>query len=173
MEQENKDWVEIFSKDELVEDIQHEFATDAKNNIGCGGFLLLLLVYNLVNGFITGDWLSQLWSIPVLFLPLFVFEIWWKKRMSKCEDAHQLVDMYAKYNKTNKILGYIAELALVLYISYDIYSGFGEFGMTRTIVFAAIGIIIIGVLVWSLFRKRDKQPVEKELDRLRDMISKE
>ena len=93
--------------------------------------------------------------------------------MSKCEDAHQLVDMYAKYNKTNKILGYIAVLALVLYISYDIYSGFGEFGMTRTIVFAAIGIIIIGALVWSLFRKRDKQPVEKELDRLRDMISKE
>ena len=173
MEEEKKDWVEKFSKDELIEDIQREFATDAKNNTGCGGFLLLLLVYNLVNGFITGDWLSQLWSFPVLLLPLFVFEIWWKKRMSKYEDAHQLVDMYQKYNKANKILGYLAALALVLYMSYDIYSDFGEVSMTKTIVFAAIGVILIGVLVWSLFRKRDKQPVEKELDRLRDMISKE
>ena len=93
--------------------------------------------------------------------------------MSKCEDAHQLVDMYQKYNKANKILGYLAALALVLYMSYDIYSDFGEVSMTKTIVFAAIGVILIGVLVWSLFRKRDKRPVEKELDRLRDMISKE
>ena len=41
MEEEKKDWVEKFSKDELIEDIQREFATDAKNNTGCGGFLLL------------------------------------------------------------------------------------------------------------------------------------
>ena len=173
MEEEKKDWVEKFSKDELIEDIQREFATDAKNNTGCGGFLLLLLVYNLVNGFITGDWLSLLWSFPVLLLPLFVFEIWWKKRMSKCEDAHQLVDMYAKYNKTNRILCYILAFAYVLYWCYDIYSDIGEASMTRIVVFAAFIIIIIGILIWSLFRKRGKRPVEKELDRLRDMISKE
>lgn len=173
MEEEKKDWVEKFSKDELIEDIQREFATDAKNNTGCGGFLLLLLVYNLVNGFITGDWLSHEWYAPGILLLLFVFDIWWKKKMSKCEDAHQLVDMYQKYNKANKILGYLAALALVLYMSYDIYSDFGEVSMTKTIVFAAIGVILIGVLVWSLFRKRNKQPVEKELDRLRQLNAQE
>lgn len=173
MEEEKKDWVEKFSKDELIEDIQREFATDARNGMGCGSFILILLVYFIFDSYRIGDWSSHEWYAPGILLLLFVFDIWWKKKMSKCEDAHQLVDMYQKYNKANKILGYLAALALVLYMSYDIYSDFGEVSMTKTIVFAAIGVILIGVLVWSLFRKRNKQPVEKELDRLRDMISKE
>ena len=172
MEEQEKNWVEKFSKDELIEDIQREFATDARNNIGCGGFLLILLVFNLVGAFETGDWLSQLWSLPALLLLLFIYEIWWKKKMSKCEDAHQLVDMYAKYNKTNKILCYIAASALVLYLCYDIYSDFGEVSMTSTLIFSATVVIIIGILIWSLFHKRDKPPVEKEIDRLKDLLSK-
>ena len=171
-EQENN-WVEKFNKDELIEDIQREFATDAKNNIGCGGFFLVILVYNLVGVFETGDWLSQQWTVPAYILLLFIYEIWWKKKMSKCEDAHKLVDMYQKYNKTNKILGYIVASALVLYFCYDIYSDFGEVSMTRTIVFSAVVIIIFGILIWSLFHKRDKPPVEKEIDRLNDLLSKE
>lgn len=171
MEEQEKKWVEKFNKDELIEDIQREFATDARNNIGCGGFFLVILVYNLVGVFETGDWLSQQWTVPAYILLLFIYEIWWKKKMSKCEDAHKLVDMYQKYNKTNKILGYIVAFALVLYFCYDIYSDFGEASMTSTIVFAAIGGILIGVLVWSLFRKRNKQPVEKEIDRLNDLLS--
>lgn len=173
MQEEEKNWVEKFSKDELIEDIQREFATDARNNIGCGSFLLLFLVYNLVGAFETGDWLSELWSLPALFLLLFIYEIWWKRKMSKCEDAHKLVDMYQKYNKANKILSYILAFALVLYFCYDIYSDFGEVSMTRTIVFAVIGVILIGILIWSLFHKRDKQPVDKEIDRLNDLLSKE
>ena len=173
MQEEEKNWVEKFSKDELIEDIQREFATDARNNIGCGSFLLLFLVYNLVGAFETGDWLSELWSLPALFLILFIYEIWWKRKMSKCEDAHKLVDMYQKYNKANKILSYIVAFALVLYFCYDIYSDFGEVSMTRTIVFAVIGVILIGILIWSLFHKRDKQPVDKEIDRLNDLLSKE
>lgn len=173
MEEQEKKWVEKFSKDELIEDIQREFATDARNNIGCGGFFLVILVYNLVGVFETGDWLSQQWTVPAYILLLFIYEIWWKKKMSKCEDAHKLVDMYQKYNKTNKILGYIVASALVLYFCYDIYSDFGEVSMTRTIVFSAVVIIIFGILIWSLFHKRDKQPVEKEIDRLNDLLSKE
>lgn len=173
MEEQEKNWVEKFSKDELIEDIQREFATDARNNIGCGGFFLVILVYNLVGVFETGDWLSQQWTVPAYILLLFIYEIWWKKKMSKCEDAHKLVDMYQKYNKTNKILGYIVASALVLYFCYDIYSDFGEVSMTRTIVFSAVVIIIFGILIWSLFHKRDKQPVEKEIDRLNDLLSKE
>ena len=49
-QQEKKDWVEKFSKDELIEDIKREFDSDAKNNIGCGGLVLLLIVYNIVMG---------------------------------------------------------------------------------------------------------------------------
>ena len=173
MEKEKKDWVEKFSKDELIEDIQREFGTDAKNNIGCGGVLLLLLVLNIISAFVTGDWLSELWSLPAVLLPLFIYEIWWKKKLSKCEDPQRLVDMYDKYKKYNKILSYIAMFALVLYISYDIYSDFGKVSLTTTLIFVALAVIIIGILVWSVFRKKDKQPVEKELDRLRDLISKE
>ena len=173
MEEQDKNWVEKFSKDELIEDIQREFATDARNNIGCGSFLLLLLVYNLVGAYETGDWLPELWSVPAYLLLLFIYEIWWKKKMSKCEDAHKLVDMYQKYNKANKILGYILASGLVLYLCYDIYSDFGKVSMTRTIVFAVIGVIIMGILIWSLFHKRDKQPVDKEIDRLNDLLSKE
>ena len=173
MEEEKKDWVEKFSKDELIEDIQREFGTDAKNNIGCGGVLLLLLVLNIISAFVTGDWLSELWSLPAVLLPLFIYEIWWKKKLSKCEDPQRLVDMYDKYKKYNKILSYIAMFALVLYISYDIYSDFGKVSLTTTLIFVALAVIIIGILVWSVFRKKDKQPVEKELDRLRDLISKE
>ena len=171
MEEQEKNWVEKFSKDELIEDIQHEFDTDARNNIGCGGFLLILLVFNLFSAFKTGNWSTQAWPALAWLLLLFIYEIWWKKKMSKCEDAHKLVDMYHKYNKANKILGCIAAIALVLYLCYDIYSDFGEASMTSTIVFAAIGGILIGVLVWSLFRKRNKQPVEKEIDRLNDLLS--
>lgn len=173
MEEQEKKWVEKFNKDELIEDIQREFATDARNNIGCGGFFLVILVYNLVGVFETGDWLSQQWTVPAYILLLFIYEIWWKKKMSKCEDAHKLVDLYQKYNKTNKILGYIVASALVLYFCYDIYSDFGEVSMTRTIVFSAVVIIIFGILIWSLFHKRDKPPVEKEIDRLNDLLSKE
>ncbi len=172
MEEQEKNWVEKFSKDELIEDIQREFATDARNNIGCGGFLLILLVFNLVGAFETGDWLSQLWSLPALLLLLFIYEIWWKKKMSKCEDAHQLVDMYAKYNKTNKILGCIAAIALVLYWCYDFYSNFGKESMATTLISAALIALLFGILVWFLFHKRDKQPVEKEIDRLKDLLSK-
>ena len=93
--------------------------------------------------------------------------------MSKCEDAHQLVDMYAMYNKANKTLGYTVAIGWILFMCYDFYSDFGEASMTRIVVFAAFIVIIIGILIWSLFRKRGKRPVEKELDRLRDMISKE
>ena len=173
MEEQEKNWVEKFSKDELIEDIQHEFATDARNNIGCGGFFLVILVYNLVGVFETGDWLSQQWTVPAYILLLFIYEIWWKKKMSKCEDAHKLVDMYQKYNKTNKILGYIVASALVLYFCYDIYSDFGKESVAITLISIAIAGIVIGLLTWALFRKRDKMPVEKEMDRLRDMISEE
>ena len=173
MEEEKNDWVEKFSKDELIEDIQREFATDAKNNIGCGGVFLLLIVYNVISAFSTGDWVSVLWSLPAILLLLFVFEIWWKKKLSKCEDAHQLVDTYDKYKKANKILGFIAAFALVIYICYDIYFDFGKVSISVTLIFAAIALIIIGFLVWGMFRKRDKQPVEKEIDRLRELISKE
>ena len=126
MEEEKKDWVKKFSKDELIEDIQREFATDAKNNIGCAGVFLLLIVFNVISAFKTSDWLSALWSAPAILLILFAFDIWWKKKLSKCEDAHLLVDTYDKYTKANKILGSIVAFALVLYICYDIYSDFGK-----------------------------------------------
>lgn len=173
MEEQEKNWVEKFSKDELIEDIQRVFAADAKNNIGCGSFFLLLLVYNLVGAFETADWWSQQWAVPAYILLLFIYEIWWKKKMSKCEDAHELVDMYQKYNKINKTMGNIAASALVLYLCYDIYSDFGKVSMARTLVFAAFVVIIIGILIWGQFHKRDKRPVEKEIDRLNDLLSKE
>lgn len=173
MEEQDNNWVEKFSKDELIEDIQREFATDVRNNIWCGSFFLFLLVCNLVGAFETGDWMSELLSLPAFLLLLFIYEIWWKKKMSKCEDAHKLVDVYHKYNKANKILGYILASALVLYLCYDLYSDFGEVSMTRTIVFAVIGVIVMGIIIWSLFHKRDKQPVDKEIDRLNDLLSKE
>ena len=172
-QQEKKDWVEKFSKDELIEDIKREFDSDAKNNIGCGGLVLLLIVYNLIGAFETGDWVSQLWSLPAYFLLLFIYDIWWKKKMSKCEDAHRLVDMYDKYTKANKIFGYIAAFALVLYMGYDIYSDFGKVSLATTLLFSALALIIIGFLVWSHFNKGDKKPVEKELEHLRDLLSKE
>ena len=173
MEEEKKDWVKKFSKDELIEDIQREFATDAKNNIGCAGVFLLLIVFNVISAFKTSDWLSALWSAPAILLILFAFDIWWKKKLSKCEDAHLLVDTYDKYKKYNKILSYIAMFALVLYISYDIYSDFGKVSLTTTLIFVALAVIIIGFLIWAVFGKRDKKPVEKEIDRLRELISKE
>lgn len=173
MEEEKKDWVEKFSKDELIEDIQREFATDARNNTGCGSILLILLVYCLFSALSTGDWSSDLWSMPAILLPPLVIDIWWKKRMSKCEDTHQLVNMYDKYNKAKKIFSYIVAIVLVLYICYDIYSDFGKESVAITLISIAIAGIVIGLLTWALFRKRDKMPVEKEMDSLRDMISEE
>ena len=172
-QQEKKDWVEKFSKDELIEDIKREFDSDAKNNIGCGGLVLLLIVYNIVMGLVTGDWASTRWTLPAFLLALFGFDTWWKKKMSKCEDAHRLVDMYDKYTKANKIFGYIAAFVLVLYIGYDIYSDFGKVSLATTLLFSALALIIIGFLVWSHFNKGDKKPVEKELEHLRDLLSKE
>jgi TRAP-type uncharacterized transport system fused permease subunit len=173
MEEQEKNWVEKFSKDELIEDIQHEFATDARNNIGCGGFLLILLVFNLFSAFKTGNWSTQAWPALAWLLLLFIYEIWWKKKMSKCEDAHQLVDMYDKYNKANKTLSYVAAFALVLYICYDLYSDLGKVSTTSILITVAVVGVILGVIVWSLFRKIDKKPIDKEMDRLRELNTKE
>lgn len=172
-EDEKKDWVEKFSKDELIEDIQREFATDARNNIGCSGLILLLLVYYLYSAYGTADWSSALWSLPTFLFILFAFDIWWKKKMSKCEDAHQLVDMYDKYNKANKTLSYVAAFALVLYICYDLYSDLGKVSTTSILITVAVVGVILGVIVWSLFRKIDKKPIDKEMDRLRELNTKE
>ena len=173
MEEEKKDWVEKFSKEELIEDIQREFATDARNGMGCGSFILILLVYFIFDSYGIGDWSSHEWYAPGILLLLFVLDIWWKKKMSKCEDAHQLVDMYAKYDKTYRIFGYIGAIVLLLYMCYDIYSDFGEVSLTGTLIRSVIAVIFIGVLVWTLFRKRGKKPVEKEIDRLRQLNAQE
>ena len=176
MEEQEKNWVEKFSKDELIEDIQSEFATDARNNIGCGSFLLLFLVFNLFGAFETEDWSPQYLSFLAILLLFFIYDICMKKKMSKSEDAHQLVDMYQKYNKANRIFGYVAEFVLILYVCYELYSDFGEASMTRTLIYAALVVILIGNLIWNLFHKKDKRakkPVDKEIDRLNDLLSKE
>lgn len=169
MEEEKKDWTEKFSKDELIEDIQGEFSNDAKNNIGCGGILLILIVMNVVSVLSTGDVSSITWSSVILLL-IFVFEIWWKKKLSKCDGAQQLVDTYDKYKKQNKSFSYLLGILFFLYTCYYIYSDYGKVSLSETLVWAAIAILIFGIIIWALFYKRDKLPVEKEIDRLRQLL---
>jgi len=173
MEEEKKNWIEKLSKEELMEDIQREFATDARNGIGCGVFLLLLLVVNVVDMFSDGNWYSNGLCGPAVLFLLFIFDIWWKKKMSKCEDAHQLVDMYVKYDKAYRIFGFIIAIALELYICYNIYSYFGKVSMTRTLIYSVVAVAVAVILVWALFHKGNKKPVEKEIDRLRELNAQE
>ena len=162
MEEEKKHWVEKFSKDELIEDIQREFATDARNNMGCGGLLLLVLVLNY---FYMSD-LSNGWI--VYFVILFAYDFWWKKKMSKCDDAHRLVTMYDKYRIISKIIAGIAVLALCIYSFIDD----GERSVTSAAIWFVFWTIIVGLCLWSLFRKK-KTPVELEIDRLRELLAQE
>ena len=163
MEEEKVHWVEKFSKDELIEDIQKEFATDARNYMGCGGFFLLLLVLNCFSN----RWMENV-SLPVFVVILAAIEIWWKKKMSKCNDAHRLVAMYDKYRIISKIIAGIAVLALCIYHYIDQ----GEHSVTSAAIWFLFGIIIVGICLWSLFRKK-KTPVELEIDRLRELLAQE
>ena len=163
MEEENKDWVEKFNKDELIEDIQREFATDARNNLGCGGILLLVLLLICF----TNRW-TELVSCSVIVVILEAFEFLWKKKMSKCDDAHRLVALYDKYRIVSKIIAGIAVLAVCVYGFFDHSEG----DVTYAVSWCVFGTICIGVLLWSLFRKK-KTPVELELDRLRELLAQE
>ena len=161
--EENKDWVEKFSKDELIEDIQREFATDARNNLGCGGLFLLVL---LLNVFFYRR--IELVSLPVFVVVYAAFDFWWKKKMSKCDDAHRLVAMFDKYKIISKI---IAGIAVLFVCSYGFIDNGGD-SVTYTAIWFVIGTIFIGLFFWSLFRKK-KTPVELEIDRLRELHAQE
>lgn len=161
--EENKDWVEKFSKDELIEDIQREFATDARNNLGCGGLFLLVL---LLNVFFYRR--IELVSLPVFVVVYAAFDFLWKKKMSKCDDAHRLVALYDKYRIVSKIIAGIAVLAVCVYGFFDHSEG----DVTYAVSWFVFGTIFIGVLIWSLFRKK-KTPVELEIDRLRELLDQE
>lgn len=163
MEQEKKHWVEEFSKDELIEDIQREFATDARNNMGCGTIFLLLLVLNIIS-----YRRIELVSLPVVVVVMAAFDFWWKKKMSKCDDAHRLVAMYDKYRIVSKIIAVIVVLALCVYSFID----YGELSVTSAAILLVLGTIIVGLCLWSLFRKK-KTPVELEIDRLRELLAQE
>lgn len=163
MEEEKKHWVEKFSKDELIEDIQKEFATDARNNLGCGGFFLLVLVLNC---FSTRR--LEFVSLPVFVVVFEAFDFWWKKKMSKGDDAHRLVSMYDKYRIISKIIAGIAVLALCIYGFIDD----GEHSVTSAAIWFVFWTIIVGLCLWSLFRKK-KTPVELEIDRLRELLAQE
>ena len=163
MEEEKEQWVEKFSKDELIEDIQREFATDARNYMGCGGFFLLVMVLN----YFSTRWVDFV-SLPVFIVILATFEFWWKKKMSKCDDAHRLVAMYDKYRIVSKIIAGIAILAVCVYGFFE----YSEGDVTYAVSWFVFGTIFIGVLIWSLFRKK-KTPVELEIDRLRELLDQE
>ena len=113
------------SKEELMERIKSQNAEDLKANTGCGTFFLIILVLNIFSfvGHNEIDWSNCI--VPAFFVLWSMIEIWWKKRIDKCNGSEELVSMhkkYIKYRKTEFIVALVFGALFYKYIDVQLLS---------------------------------------------------
>ena len=158
------------SKEELMERIKSQNAEDLKANTGCGTIFLIILVLNIFSfvGHNEIDWSNCI--VPAFFVLWSMIEIWWKKRIDKCNGSEELVSMHKKYIKYRKT-ELIVALVLMVVLTYPLYLKY-----TATTVPVWLSIMVYGLWValfcyflWRLLKPK-KSTTEQEIDRLQELI---
>ena len=164
-----------YSKEELVERIKAQNAEDLKTNTGCGTIFLVIIVLNIFSFAIDNDieWSTVLQncSVPLVIVLWSIIEVWWKKRMNKCTDAEELVSVHKKYTKYRKA-EYIVALVLMVIISYPLYL---KYAATTVPVWLSIlvwgaWVALFCLLLWRLFKKPKKSPIDQDIELLQELI---
>lgn len=158
------------SKEELMERIKTRNAEDVKANTGCGTIFLVILVLNIFSWADKSDIDWSYCAVPAFFVVWSMIEVWWKKRMDKCNGAEELVSIHKKYIKYRKI-ELIFALVLMVVLTYPLYLKY-----TATTVPVWLSIMVWGLwvaffcwIVWHLLKPK-KSPTDQEVDRLRKLI---
>ena len=163
------------SKEELMARIKIQNAEDLKTNTGCGTIFLVLLVLNIVSFAIENDieWSTFLrnCSVPAVIVLWNILEVWWKKRMNKCNDAEELVSVHKKYTNYRKA-EYIVALVLMVIITYPLYL---KYTATTVPVWLSISVwgawvAVFCLLLWRLIKKPKKSLTDQDIDRLRKLL---
>ena len=158
------------SKEELMQRIKTQNAEDLKANTGCGTIFLVILVLNIFSfvGHNEIDWSNCI--VPAFFVLWIMIEIWWKKRIDKCNGSEELVSMHKKYIKYRKT-EFIVALVLMVVLTYPLYLKY-----TATTVPVWLSIMVYGLWValfcyflWRLLKPK-KSTTEQEIDRLQELI---
>ena len=158
------------SKEELMQRIKTQNAEDLKGNTGCGTFFLIILVLNIFSfvGHNEIDWSNCI--VPAFFVLWSMIEIWWKKRIDKCNGAGELVSMHKKYIKYRKT-EFIVALVLMAVLTYPLYLKYTATTVPVwfTIMVWALWVALFCYILWRLLKPK-KSPTEQEIDRLSELI---
>lgn len=157
-------------KEELMERIKAQNSEDLKANTGCGTIFLVILVLNIFSfvGQNEIDWSNC--AVPAVIVLWSIIEVWWKKRLNKCNGAGELVSMHKKYIKYRKT-ELIVALVLMVVLTYPLYLKY-----TATTVPVWLSIMVCGLwvalfcyILWRLLKPK-KSTTEQEIDRLQELI---
>ena len=150
--------------------IKTQNAEDLKANTGCGTIFLVILVLNIFSfvGHNEIDWSNCI--VPAFFVSWIMIEIWWRKKIDKCNSAEELVSMHKKYIKYRKT-ELIVALVLMVVLAYPLYLKY-----TATTVPVWLSIMVYGLWValfcyflWRLLKPK-KSTTEQEIDRLQELL---
>ena len=160
---------------ELMERIKAQYAEDLKTSIGCGTIFLVILVMNIFSFAIDNDivWSDVLknCSVPLVIVLWSIIEVWWKKRMNKCTDAEELVSMHKKYTKYRKA-EYIVALMLMVILTYPLYLKYAATTDPEWLSISVWGawVVLFCLLLWRLFKKPKKSPIDQDIELLQELI---
>lgn len=158
------------SKEELMERIKSQNAEDLKANTGCGTFFLIILVFNIFSflGQNEIDWSNC--AVPAVFVLWSVIEIWWRKKIDKCNSAGELVSMHSKYIKYRKT-EFIVALVLMVVLTYPLYLKYTDTTVPiwLSIMVCCLWLAFFCYILWRLLKPK-KSTTEQEIDRLRKLI---
>ena len=167
------DEVEQLGKDELLQRMRVRYAKHAKScrlhAIGWLVFLLLLIVLYFT-GHLT-DWVLVV--VPLLVAGSNFSDMRWYGKMSRCEDAKTLVELYDKGYRSGKVAAVLA-LIFVAFFMYELIANTDIENMgvvmfvTMIVLLAAFALFLVNFVFFkhSIFKNR-------AIERLRELSASE
>lgn len=158
------------SKEELMERIKAQRADEIKPIKLLGYLFLVVLIYNIVDYFWGKGSEIKYWAIPALIVLGSFIEVWWKTRMSKCDDAKRMVSLHDNYYKYHKV-GHIVVLMIMVPLSYLLFKDYDSIPLGLLVFLAVLWIAAFCWILWRLIKLR-KPLCDPKIDRLRELIGK-
>lgn len=167
------DEVDQFSKDELLQRMKARYAKHSKS---CRfhafiwiAFLVILIILHLVGHL--KDWVLVI--VPLLVACSNISDMMWYGKMSNCDDAKTLVELYDKGYKWGKVAAVLA-LAVVAFFMYELIANTDIENMgavlfvTLIVLLSAFALFLINFVFFkhSMFKNR-------AIERLRELSTAE
>ena len=160
------------SKDELMERIRTKCNAEMRPLKIMVCFVLVILIYELVDYWWVKSTELSYCALPAIVVLWSAIEVWWKNRMSKCDDAKQMVSLHENYIKYQKAEYFIA-LVVGVFLAYLFYKDYhaSVAPLWLTVFIVGLGVALFCWIVWHLI-KLPKELSNPEIDRLRELKEK-